>query len=160
MLTTTKKLYSFEEYLQYNDGTDSKHELINGEIIIMPPATGKHADIIDFLQDIFKIEIKKLNLSWVVRPRTVGVRTNINKSRIPDLMIITELQKQAIKNKSAVLETPPILVVEIVSINAEDDYRYKRSEYAAIEIPEYWIVDPHANKVTILTLENGFYEPI
>ena len=55
--------------------------------------------------------------------------------------------------------SPPLLVVEIVSPgNPEDDYRYKRSEYAVREIPEYWIVDPQELKVSVLLLVNGFYE--
>jgi Uma2 family endonuclease len=75
-------------------------------------------------------------------------------------MILSESQCQEIrKMSSAVLETPPLLVVEIASHgNADDDYRYKRSEYAVIEIPEYWIIDPELGKVSVLLLVNGFYE--
>lgn len=53
------------------------------------------------------------------------------------------------------------MVVEVVSpgkANEERDYRYKRSEYAARGISEYWIVDPQQAKVTILTLVAGLYE--
>ncbi len=61
--------------------------------------------------------------------------------------------------ESAVCETPPLLVVEVVSLESvKRDYRYKRSEYAALEIPEYWIVDPIENKVSVLLLEEGLYE--
>ena len=42
--------------------------------------------------------------------------------------------------------------------NEERDYRYKRSEYAARGIAEYWIIDPAKVRITILTLEAGFYE--
>jgi Uma2 family endonuclease len=38
------------------------------------------------------------------------------------------------------------------------DYRYKRSEYAALEVPEYWIVDPLEGKISVLLLEEGLYE--
>lgn len=38
------------------------------------------------------------------------------------------------------------------------DYRHKRSEYAALEVPEYWIVDPLEAKISVLLLEDGFYE--
>ncbi|MHC5721641.1 MAG: Uma2 family endonuclease, partial [Nostoc sp.] len=54
---------------------------------------------------------------------------------------------------------PPLLVVEVVSQNQENrDYRYKRSEYAARGIAEYWIVDPIAQKVTVLEWVEGFYD--
>ena len=60
---------------------------------------------------------------------------------------------------TAILESAPILVVEIVSRDhRDDDYRFKRSEYAVREIPEYWIVDVEAQKISVLTLVNGFYE--
>jgi Uma2 family endonuclease len=54
-----------------------------------------------------------------------------------------------------------VLAVEVVSsgkVNEARDYRYKRSEYAARGIPEYWIVDPEKSRVTVLTLIDGFYE--
>ena len=54
---------------------------------------------------------------------------------------------------------PPLLAVEVVSPNQEKrDYRFKRSEYAARGIGEYWIVDAIQQKVTILELVEGFYE--
>jgi Uma2 family endonuclease len=60
---------------------------------------------------------------------------------------------------AAVLEVPPVLAVEIVSPgNSDDDYRYKRSEYAVREIPEYWIIDPETEKISVLLLVSGFYE--
>ncbi len=62
-------------------------------------------------------------------------------------------------NLSAVFESPPLLVVEVVSPDSiKWDYHYKRSEYAAVEVPEYWIVDPLKEKISVLWLEEGFYE--
>jgi hypothetical protein len=162
MVETVTKTYSFEDYLNYKDDTDLKSELFNGELIQMTPASGLHSDIVDFIQEQFKIEIRRLTLDWVVRPGTVGVRTGIRKSRIPDVLVMTETQHQMIRTlSSAILEEPPLLVVEIVSPNnPDDDYRYKRSEYAALGIPEYWIIDPQALKISILTLVSGLYEVI
>jgi Uma2 family endonuclease len=60
---------------------------------------------------------------------------------------------------AAVLEAPPLLALEIVSPgNSDDDYRYKRSEYAVREIPEYWIIDPETEKISVLLLVSDFYE--
>jgi Uma2 family endonuclease len=33
------------------------------------------------------------------------------------------------------------LIVEVVSINWHDGYRYKLVDYEALSIPEYWIAD-------------------
>lgn len=44
-----------------------------------------------------------------------------------------------------------LLVVEVASDNWREDYIRKRAEYALIDIPEYWIVDPKKERVWILT---------
>jgi Uma2 family endonuclease len=52
------------------------------------------------------------------------------------------------------------LVVEVVSEDEENRVRdlvTKRREYAAAGIPEYWIVDPQEQQVTVLTLEGALY---
>lgn len=160
MYQLATKLYSFEKYLNHKDHDNNKYELVNGELIIMPPASGIHALILRFLFKLIENEIDKLNLKYFVMPGTIGIRTANNKSRIPDLVILSENQCQEIKKMStAVLENPPLLAIEIVSFgNSQDDYRYKRSEYASIEIPEYWIVDPFQQKISVLLLISGFYE--
>jgi hypothetical protein len=43
------------------------------------------------------------------------------------------------------------LVVSPGKENEDRDYRYKRSEYAARGIAEYWIVDPERDRVAVLT---------
>jgi Uma2 family endonuclease len=50
-------------------------------------------------------------------------------------------------------------VEEVVSPDSiKRDYRDKRSEYIASEIPEYWIVDPLESKVSVLLWNDGLYE--
>ena len=51
------------------------------------------------------------------------------------------------------------MIVEVVSPDSiKRDYRYKRSEYAALGINEYWIVDPVSQKITVLLLDERLYE--
>lgn len=160
MVNLLTKTYSFEEYLNYHDNTDYKYELVNGELKVMPTASGLHALILHFIFKMLETEIDRLQQQWKAMPGTVGVRTAQNKSRIPDLVILTSEQCEEIKQMAtAVLQSPPLLALEIVSPgNPEDDYRYKRSEYAVTEIPEYWIIDPQQQKVSILLLVSGFYD--
>ena len=158
MVQTFRHLYTFEKYLAYDDGTDTRYELVDGELVAMPPATGRHARICRFLYDVFRDEIRRLSLPWVVSWNK-GVRTAVLRARIPDLVIITQAQEEELLDVSAVVQTPAILTVEIVSENnASTDYRYKRSEYAASGVTEYWIVDYYQQKVTILSLVDGLYE--
>lgn len=160
MVQVLNQVYSYEDYLKYGDETDNKYELVNGELKIAPPASGFHALILVFLYDLLRAEINRLQQQWKVMPGTVGVRTAQHKSRIPNLVVLSADQCQEIREMStAVLESPPLLAIEIVSPGTvDDDYRYKRSEYAVREIPEYWIIDPKEKKVSILTLVAGFYE--
>jgi len=52
------------------------------------------------------------------------------------------------------------LVMEVVSGGAEDrrrDLKKKRREYAQAGIPEYWIVDPREERITVLRLDGKKY---
>ncbi|WP_392533014.1 Uma2 family endonuclease [Nostoc sp. C117] len=56
-----------------------------------------------------------------------------------------------------------ILVVEVVSSGIENrsgDYRYKRTEYPARGITEYWIVDSDLKQITLCKWVQGQYEDI
>lgn len=158
MVTTPVTSITFEEYLTYDDGSDFHYELVDGKLELMNPPTIEHFLIVDFLDTALKAEIKPCNSTWLCF-RESGVRTGRNKSRLTDLCVVTLEQARELLNASAVFESPPLLVVEVVSPESvKRDYRYKRSEYAALEVPEYWIVDPLETKVSVLLLEDGFYE--
>lgn len=167
MSIATKKL-SFEEYLVYNDGTDIRYELVDGELIPMSLGTGKHGAIIRFLLLQFESILSKSEQPWITLPGLVGIRSPRGRrwdtSRIPDLTVLSQAQWESMANREAIIdfnEPPPFLVVEVVSLSTKtDDYRSKRSEYGLLEIPEYWIVDPLDEKITICILEDRFYDSL
>ncbi len=152
------KLCSFEDYLQYDDGSANRYELVNGKLEVMNPPRLEHFLIARFLEKALEAEISRKSLEWICF-KDAGIRTGQQKSRLADICVVTLEQAQELSQKSLVFETPPLLVVEVVSPESVNrDYRYKRSEYAAAEIVEYWIVDPILNQLSILRLEEGFYE--
>jgi len=162
MVTTTKK-FTLEEYLAYDDGTDTQYELVDGELIEMPPEADKNNLIATYLVS----EFFKLIPFYLIRHKCTEIVVTGNRPcvRLPDLIILTEELFAAIrygKRGTITQDMPsPALVVEVVSpgkVNQDRDYRYKRTEYAAREIPEYWIIDPVQEKVTVLTLVDGIYE--
>jgi Uma2 family endonuclease len=159
---------TFAEYLKYTDGTDRRYELVNGELILMSLGTGQHGAIIKFIERMLETEIANLDRDWVVLPGLVGVRSpkggRWDTCRIPDVMVLPLEQWRTLQTREAVVElneAPPLLVVEVVSESTKTvDYRAKRTEYSVLDIPEYWIVDPLLEKVTVFTLMEGWYEPI
>jgi Uma2 family endonuclease len=168
MTTTTQKM-TLEEFLAYDDGTDNLYELENGELIWMPSESEINRRIAMFLLIYFSQQgIPSYRLTMKTEVSVSGARVSV---RLPDLLVLSEELATVLEgaSRSIVLMDmpPPLLAVEVVlkdtashiSPNQEKrDYRYKRSEYAARGIAEYWIVDPIQQQVTILELIEGFYE--
>jgi Uma2 family endonuclease len=154
---------TLEDYLAYDDGTETRYELVAGALVEMPTESDLNNLIALFLlaQFLRFVSFQKLRHKDTEIVVT-GARVTV---RLPDLILLTEAGAVALKGANRSLITadmpPPALVVEVVSpgtTNAERDYRYKRSEYAARGIDEYWIVDPQQSQITVLTLVAGWYE--
>ncbi len=167
-MTIAIQRLTFEEYLNYDDGTDTRYELVDGQLVPMSLGTGKHGAIVEYLNDQFRGEIKRQQLPWTAKAMMAGVRSprgrSWDTSRIPDVTVLSIKQWDAIAEREAVInlyEPPPFLVVEVVSPSKKvEDYRSKRSEYGLLEISEYWIVDPLEARVTVCILEHQFYDAI
>ncbi len=160
MTIATQKM-TLQEFLVYDDGTDSFYELENGELTLMPFESEINRRIAMFLAIYFSQQgISADQLTMKTEIAVSGARVSV---RAPDLMVLSEelVTEMAGATRSIVYMdmSPPALVVEVVSPKQEKrDYRYKRSEYAARGILEYWIVDPMSQKVTVLEWVEGLYE--
>lgn len=144
---------TFEEYLFYQGEPDVLYELFRGRLIPMATPTGLHASICQFLVYQFQQYIATQNLELVAMT-TTGVRTEEASSRIPDVVVCPQSLWQQVRTRpgAGVLDfnEVPVLVVEVTSENWREDYIRKRAEYAFVEIPEYWIVDPNKQQVWVL----------
>ena len=166
-MTIASDRLNFAEYLKYIDGTDQRYELVNGELIPMSLGTGQHGAVIKFLERNLEVDITKQNQDWVVLPALVGVRSpkggRWDTCRIPDLVVMPRDQWLSLQTCEAIIEInqpAPLLVVEVVSESTKGtDYRAKRAEYSVLGILEYWVVDPLLSKITIFSLDDGWYEP-
>jgi Uma2 family endonuclease len=161
MVITTKKKITFEEFLNYDDGTDYLYELENEELVQM----ASESEINQFIAIFLLLYFGQLGVaaSRLRRGTEIVVNSRTVSVRIPDIVVFSEELVAVMQGASRSLITldmpPPMLVVEVVSPNQEKrDYRYKRTEYAARGIPEYWIVDAIAQKITILEWVEGCYE--
>jgi Uma2 family endonuclease len=162
-MTAASKLLTLKAYLARENVAEKHYELVSGNLIEMPPESPQNAEIAIKLLLIFAQFISPRLLRCKDTEIVVsGTRATV---RLPDLMVLTEnLADDLYSNQRSTINIdmfPPALVVEVVSpgkANRDRDYRYKRSEYAARGIAEYWIVDPQESKVTVLLLDNGLYQ--
>ncbi|MFM7450448.1 MAG: Uma2 family endonuclease [Leptolyngbyaceae cyanobacterium] len=166
MTVATNRKLTVQEYLTYADGSDTRYELVDGDLVPMSLGTGKHGKITKFLEKALDAEILRSGYTWTAERFSIGVQsprgTRWDTCRIPDVVVVTLEQWQELQSREAVIalnQPPPILVIEVVSASTiNDDYRAKRAEYSVLDIPEYWIVDPLQNKVTVCTLHEGLYD--
>jgi len=159
-MITTKLTLS--DYLAIEAIYEGQQEFVDGEIIKMPPESNLNALISVFLL----VSLSRfVPMTWL-RHKDVEI-VIVGRVRMPDLMILGEDLAAVLlaSGRSTITEDmpAPLLAVEVVSpgkANEDRDYRFKRTEYAARGIPEYWIVDPARAMVTVLMLVDGLYEVV
>ena len=161
-----KPRVTFADYLTYLGGSDTKYELVDGELVAMSLGTGLHGETIDRIYQAINVEISRIAQPWIVRQGQIGVRCprgiGLDTVRIPDVVVMQRHDWQALQEREAVIDfdlSAPLLVIEVISPSTKNiDYRAKRTEYAARDIPEYWIVDPLEAKVSVLINSDGWYD--
>lgn len=162
-MTVTTTRMGLEDFFAYTSNRDTLYELEDGELFEMPPESDLNQRIASFL---FAYFLRQGIAPDLLRTKTeiavMGVRTTV---RVPDLLVLSEELATALEGATRATITldmpPPRLVVEVVSPgkkNIDRDYRYKRSQYEARGIVEYWIVDPIAQQISVLTRIEGLYE--
>ena len=162
--TATTHRITLEEFFGYDDGTESRYELVEGVLVEMGAESALNVDIAMFLIS----ELLKFVPYYLVHRGTeIVTPESSSTSRYPDLLVLGEACAAALAGKSRSVVTTdmpvPVLVVEVVSpgepgtSNYDRDYVEKPREYAARGIPEYWLIDPGRQVVLVLRLQDGKY---
>lgn len=162
-MTVATTPMGLEDFFAYTNGLDTLCELEDGKLIEMPPESDLNQRIASFLFAYFLHQgVAPDRLRTKTELAVMGARTTV---RVPDLMMLSEELAMALEGAPRATVTldmpPPRLVVEVVSPgkkNIDRDYRYKRSQYEARGVAEYWIVDPVAQRVAVLSRIEGLYE--
>jgi Uma2 family endonuclease len=167
-----------EEYLIYDDGTDTRYELVDGVLVeVITESTLNISIAIFLIQTFFGMGVnhRRLGIKQTIQTKRDCVRDSAPDSapdsatvREPDLILHSEGSIRALEGlMQACLklnEPNPLIVVEVVSPgelgtdNYDRDYKHKPSEYAARGIPEYWLIDPARQVVLIHTLAGREYQ--
>jgi Uma2 family endonuclease len=166
MTVATSRRMSLEEYLTYDDGTDTRYELVDGVLVEMGAENPLNPQIAMLLVSYFLQEMG-VPYSRLAIGHQIGVSSSKATARQPDLIVHSPESDAAIMADGKLLrsgDAAPLLVVEVVSNSARDkqsrdrDYEEKPLEYAERGIPEYWLIDPDRAWVRVGTLVNGAYQ--
>jgi Uma2 family endonuclease len=130
-------------------------EFSRGKLEILPMPTIEHQRIAQ------RINTALVNFVTAGHARGevlfAGARVEVAEDvfREPDVLFIPEDWAPFIRKEYAERAG---LVVEVLSeSNREHDLETKRQEYARAGIPEFWLVDPEARRITVLSLDAGRY---
>ncbi|MEL6384362.1 MAG: Uma2 family endonuclease [Cyanobacteria bacterium J06626_18] len=152
---------TFEEYLELPQ-SERRVELVNGELVELNPPRQKHHRIQRTLDYALSEYAKQTSANWEPSVTGQGVQISDDDSYIPDLVVVTAAQWEALEETDAssvfLLGNPPLLVIEVVSPSSgKKDTESKLVGYAIAKVPEYWIVNPTAKTVAIWILDGEAY---
>jgi Uma2 family endonuclease len=131
---------SYEDFLAWCD-EDTWAEWVDGDIIMVSPASKQHQRILRFLMSLISSYVELNNLGEVL-PAPFQMKLDKTRSgREPDLIYVNSVNLDRLKDNY--LDGPADMVVEIVSEESINrDRGEKFIEYETAGISEYWLIDP------------------
>ena len=147
---TLQGTWTVEQYVRLTDHAGRLIEFTDGELELLPMPTDKHQAISKFLLLLLNAFLDPRGGTVLYSPLRLHIREG--KFREPDLMLLLDANDPRRQNAYWLGAD---MVIEIVS--ADDPQRdtiVKRADYAEGHVPEYWIVNPTDETVTVLILSD------
>ena len=146
--------WSEDEYLVLTDHRNRLVEYTDGFLEVLPMPTDKHQSVLQFLfLAFFQFEGAR---GGKIHFAPLRLRIRPGKFREPDLLLLLSSSDSRRQNRYWLGAD---LALEVVSEDKpERDLIDKRGDYAEGRVPEYWIVNPQTESITVLRLQGDAYE--
>jgi Uma2 family endonuclease len=152
-LSALQGQWTVEQYLKVSGRTRHLVELTDGELEVLAMPTRDHQLIVLFLYNLLRTLVGSAGGIVLVAPMRLEIQAG--KFREPDILLLIDANDPRNQNR---FWLGADLVMEIVS---EDDPArdtvVKVADYAEAGIPEYWIVNPLDETISVLTLADTQY---
>jgi Uma2 family endonuclease len=155
IMKTGQKL-AYEDFLvQY---ADTRAEWVDGDIIMVSPASTQHQRILRFLINLLGPYVESRDLGEVL---TAPFQMKLDKTRSgrePDLLYVASSHLDRLKD--TYLDGPADMVVEIISKESvKRDRDEKFNEYETAGVSEYWLIDPISEEAEFYRIDadNHYY---
>ncbi|MBW3638287.1 MAG: Uma2 family endonuclease [Actinobacteria bacterium] len=150
MTATPHEAQVFPELLAFLDENGLRYEVLDGCVVVTPPATFGHE----------RLDIAIAAQLWNAAPEGVEVLGSNFGYYYDDTSFVmadvTVARTADCEERGTTVA--PLLVVEVLSRSTRRrDVTGKWSIYAEAGVPSYWLVDPVEPSLTVLTLTDGLY---
>lgn len=146
-VTTAKKVWTDEELMRIKH--EGKVELVDGELRLMTPASGKQGKVNMNLAARLYNHVRRNKLGEVYDAQT-GFRPYENM-RVPDTSFVRKERLPGGETPEGFLPIPPDLAVEVLGPKETvADYEGKVREYLDWGVRLIWLVDPNTQTVTVV----------
>ena len=153
VLKRAKVRFNYNDYCLLPE--HKRYEIIDGSIYVVPAPSFRHQDLLGNLFAALREFVRRNDLGVVV-VAPFDVMLSPEDIVQPDLVFISRERRNIITSRGC--EGPPDLAVEIHSPStAGHDRELKRKLYATYGVAEYWMVDPGAGTIEVLSLEADGY---
>lgn len=142
--------FTYTDYKNLPESETKRHELLDGEIVMVPSPTPYHQRISVNLGHIIWDFVHKHQIGVIYTAPLDVVFSEWDVAQ-PDILFITKERLEIITEEN--IQGAPDLIIEILSPKtAERDRTYKRTLYARHGVKEYWIVDPETKTIEVAAL--------
>jgi|GEM_PF-632821 len=141
-------LFDFEQFERMDEagvfeGAAGRFELVEGKVIQMAPASTDHGEV----SVNVSVAIKNAAQAVLAELKVLGGSTlhiDHHNAPLPDVLVI-----HAGASKKIAQAAQAVLVVEVSIATRRYDLTEKSHLYARAGVPEYWVVEPKARRVTV-----------
>jgi Uma2 family endonuclease len=128
---------------------DERVELIEGEVVPVPPIGSRHGGVVDRLNRLF---VRAAGDNAIVRVQG-AVRLSEYSEPQPDLALLRARDDFYTRAQPTGYDT--LLLVEVSHTSASFDRNVKLPLYAAAGVPEVWLVDLEADAIEVYRVPEG-----
>lgn len=149
-----RRRITYQELLASHPETTQPCELWDGELIVSPAPSFYHQEVTFRFQRALHDWVLPRRLGKVVGA-PIDMVLSPHRTTQPDVAYVSE---ERLKTVERAIMGPADLVAEVVSLEGRSRDRIeKRDLYEQHGVKEYWIIDPEAETVEVLCLQDASY---
>ncbi len=143
-----------EEFLKLSEASESRYELIDGEVYQLASPSYEHQRILIEILNMIHLWSKGKKCKPVVAPFDVRVMSDTETNIVqPDIIVICDPEN--IDNRGKYNGTPTLVLEVLSETTRNKDMLKKLNLYMSGGVKEYWIVNPWNREIYIYTFDSG-----